>query len=163
MMTFTALRRMKLKGVSVAPNATDPGAITKPCRGEVWRVTLDPTRGAEIQKTRPVVVLNPAPIGRTSLRIVVPVIGWKPHYNAVAWMIQIEPGASNGLTKSSAVDASQLRSVDVVRFIERIGIMDPTDLITVVEAAVLCLGYSSETPSSLPTSASAAPTPSRSP
>lgn len=34
-----------------------------PKRGEIWRVELNPTRGAEMQKTRPVIVLSPAGVG----------------------------------------------------------------------------------------------------
>ncbi|MYF98871.1 type II toxin-antitoxin system PemK/MazF family toxin [Candidatus Poribacteria bacterium] len=29
-----------------------------PKRGEIWLVDLNPTRGAEIRKTRPIVVIN---------------------------------------------------------------------------------------------------------
>jgi mRNA interferase MazF len=31
-------------------------------RGEIWLVTLDPTAGSEIQKTRPCLVISPAEI-----------------------------------------------------------------------------------------------------
>ncbi len=43
-----------------------------PRRGEVWLVDLEPTRGQEFKKQRPVVVLSADPIGSTGLRIVVP-------------------------------------------------------------------------------------------
>lgn len=102
---------------------------------------IDPTRGDEMQKTRPVVVLNPSDIGRASLRIVVPIIAWKPHYIAAAWMVELNPDLSNGLSKQSAADASQVRSVDVGRFILRLGELLPDDLDTVTAAAALCLGY----------------------
>lgn len=32
--------------------------MTNPRRGEIWLVQLDPTRGQEIQKTRPAVVIS---------------------------------------------------------------------------------------------------------
>lgn len=32
--------------------------MTNPKRGEIWLVQLDPTRGQEIQKTRPAVVIQ---------------------------------------------------------------------------------------------------------
>jgi len=32
--------------------------MTNPKRGEIWLVDLNPTRGQEIQKTRPVVVIT---------------------------------------------------------------------------------------------------------
>ena len=40
-------------------------ATSNPKRGEVWLVDLDPTRGQEIKKKRPVVVLSADPIGST--------------------------------------------------------------------------------------------------
>ncbi len=46
-----------------------------PKRGEVWWVSLDPTRGAEMQKTRPAVVLSSNRLGRLPLRLVVPLTG----------------------------------------------------------------------------------------
>ena len=38
-------------------------ATSNPKRGEVWLVDLDPTRGQEIKRKRPVVVLSADPIG----------------------------------------------------------------------------------------------------
>ena len=51
-------------------------ATSDPKRGEVWLVDLNPTRGQEIQKRRPVVVLSADPIGSLGLRIVVPLTGY---------------------------------------------------------------------------------------
>src|SRR5437870_8071190 len=49
-------------------------AITRPRRGEVWAVALDPTVGAEIRKTRPAVVVQNDHSNRTaSTTIVAPV------------------------------------------------------------------------------------------
>jgi mRNA interferase MazF len=45
--------------------------MTNPSRGEIWLVDLDPTRGQEIQKTRPVVVIS------TDLFAPIPLILWK--------------------------------------------------------------------------------------
>lgn len=132
-----------------APSPPVPRALPNPKRGEVWWMELDPARGAEMQKTRPVVVLSPAGVGRDRLRLAVPVIGWKPHFQTAAWMIEIAPDAANGLSKTSGADASQIRAVDVERFVNRIGILAPDDLETVTVAAALCLGY--EPPSSYDT------------
>ena len=32
-------------------------------RGEVWRINFDPTVGAEIRKTRPVIIVNDDEVG----------------------------------------------------------------------------------------------------
>lgn len=41
-------------------------------RGEIWRVNLDPTIGAEIRKSRPVVIVGDDRIGKLPLRVIVP-------------------------------------------------------------------------------------------
>jgi mRNA interferase MazF len=92
-------------------------------RAEVWLVNLDPTIGAEIQKTRPAIIVNNDEIGLLPLRIIVPVTDWKPHYGAAAWMVKIEPDASNKLTKTSTADCFQVRSVSQNRLIKQIGVV----------------------------------------
>ncbi len=43
----------------------------EPKRGEVWWVSLDPTQGAEMQKTRPCLVLTGNVLNRTRRTVVV--------------------------------------------------------------------------------------------
>ena len=69
-------------------------------RGEVWRINLDPTVGAEIRKTRPVIIVNDDEIGVLPLKVVVPITDWKDRYEEVAWMTKIEPSKENGLSKT---------------------------------------------------------------
>ncbi|HEY3857378.1 MAG TPA: type II toxin-antitoxin system PemK/MazF family toxin [Verrucomicrobiae bacterium] len=90
-------------------------------RGEIWLLNLDPTVGAEIQKTRPAVIVSDDSIGLLPLKVIVPVTDWKDHYGVAPWMVQIEPNAENGLSKASAADSFQVRSVAQQRFVRRIG------------------------------------------
>ncbi len=60
-------------------------------RSEIWLINLDPTVGAEIQKTRPAVVVNDDAVGKLPLRVIVPIIGWKDHYANAAWMVRLDP------------------------------------------------------------------------
>jgi mRNA interferase MazF len=106
-----------------------------PKRGEIWLVNLDPTVGSEIQKTRPA-VLSSDFIGRLPLKFVVPITDWKPGYAADFWHIQLVPSAQNGLTKISAADALQARSVDTRRFIRQIGKIASADLQEITLAIV---------------------------
>jgi mRNA interferase MazF len=46
---------------------------TNPKRGEVWLVQLDPTRGQEIQKTRPAVVISSEMFSSLPRPIIIPV------------------------------------------------------------------------------------------
>ena len=125
-----------------------------PQRGEVWWVELDPTRGAEIQKTRPVVVLSPHDTGRSTLRIVAPVIGWKTHFKVLPWMVELAPDAANGLTKPSGVDTSQLRAVDLERFGSQLGTLPDTDMALITLAAQISIGAVIPPPTASPPSSS---------
>jgi len=46
-------------------------------RGEIWRINLDPSIGAEIRKTRPALVVSIDAIGALPLRVVVPILAGK--------------------------------------------------------------------------------------
>jgi mRNA interferase MazF len=46
-------------------------------RGEVWLINLSPSLGAEIQKTRPAVIMNDDAIGILPLKVIVPITEWK--------------------------------------------------------------------------------------
>ena len=74
-------------------------------RGEVWLINLDPTIGAEIQKTRPAIIVNEDAIGILPLRVIVPLTDWKARYEIAPWMVRIDPDTQNGLRKPSAADA----------------------------------------------------------
>lgn len=49
-------------------------------QGEIWLVSLDPTLGAEIKKTRPAVIVNDNTLGKLPLKIIVPLTDWKDRY-----------------------------------------------------------------------------------
>jgi len=90
-------------------------------RGHIWLINLAPTLGAEIKKTRPVVIVSSNSIGKLPLRVVVPLTDWKTHYTQAPWMVRIDPNPSNGLEKSSSADTFQIRSVSTGRFIKKMG------------------------------------------
>ena len=92
--------------------------------GEIWLVSLDPTLGAEIQKTRPALIVSDDELGILPLRIIVPITDWKPHYTDTPWLLEIAPNTDNGLSKPSAADCFQVRSVSTTRFVRRLGTVD---------------------------------------
>jgi len=110
-------------------------------RGEVWLISLDPTVGAEIKKTRPAVIVNDDAIGILPLKVIVPITDWKDRYAVAPWMVRLDPTADNGLDKPSAVDAFQVRSVAQQRFVRRLGKLSDTAMqaITKALAAVLSI------------------------
>jgi mRNA interferase MazF len=62
---------------------------TNPKRGQVWLVQLDPTRGQEIHKTRPAVVISSEMFSSIPMRIIIPVATWQPKFQNRPFMILI--------------------------------------------------------------------------
>jgi mRNA interferase MazF len=108
-------------------------------RGEIWLLNLDPTVGAEIRKTRPVIIVNDDAIGILPLKVIVPVTDWKEHYAVAPWMVKLHPDSQNGLTKLSAADSFQVRSVARERFVQRIGKISDLQLRNIEEALAVVL------------------------
>jgi mRNA interferase MazF len=108
-------------------------------RGEIWLLTLDPTVGAEIQKTRPAIIVSDDSIGLLPLKVVVPVTDWKDRYTVAPWMVRLDPNAENGLNKPSAADSFQVRSLAQRRFIRRVGKISDDQLRLIAEALAVVL------------------------
>ncbi len=53
-------------------------------RGEIWLINLNPTVGAEIQKTRPAIIVNDDELGILPLCVIVPLTNWKDHFESRA-------------------------------------------------------------------------------
>lgn len=115
--------------------------MMNPKRGEICLVNLDPTIGSEIKKTRPVVVVNSDLIGKLPLKWVVPMTDWKSYFVSNIWHVYIEPTEENGLSKPSAADVLQLRSIDARRFVRRLGVLPSADLQEVVLAIAAIIEY----------------------
>ena len=98
-------------------------------QGDIWLVNLDPTVGAEIKKSRPCAVLNDNAMGVLPLKIVAPFTDCKERYRAVPWMIILEPDAENNLSKTSALDLFQVRSVSEERLVHKIGRISEENLL----------------------------------
>jgi mRNA interferase MazF len=108
-------------------------------RGEVWLLNLDPTIGAEIKKTRPVVIVNDDAIGILPLKVIVPITDWKDRYAVAPWLVRLKPDAENGLVKPSATDAFQVRSVAQERFVRRLGELSDTAMQEITKALAIVL------------------------
>jgi mRNA interferase MazF len=92
-----------------------------PSKGEIWLVNLDPTIGDELRKIRPAVIVSADALGVLSLRTVVPLTNWQDKFSSWEWLVRIDPTAANGLTKPSAADTFQVRSVSTRRLVRRLG------------------------------------------
>lgn len=118
------------------------GSPPNPQRGEIWQVKFDPTLGAEIRKTRPALVVSSDAVGRLPIKLVAPITDWKARYAPNVWHVRIDPDAANGLEKPSAVDVLQLRGMDIIRFVRRLGEISPEKIEEVVLAIGAVIEYS---------------------
>ena len=106
--------------------------MTHPKRGEIWMVNFDPQIGDEIKKERPAVVLN-LPVEQIfQLRLVTPFTEWQTSFAGRITKVQVIPSLQNGLSKTSAADLLQIRSVSTVRFRRKVGELEASTLATIV-------------------------------
>lgn len=103
-------------------------------QSEIWLIDLDPTKGAELQKIRPAIIINNDILGRLPLKIIVPITDWKERFAIAPWMVKIEKNTTNGLSKTSSADCFQLRSISQERLIKKLGVIDSNTLIKIKEA-----------------------------
>jgi mRNA interferase MazF len=110
-------------------------------RGEVWETRFDPSEGDEMKKVRPAVVMTAHSAGRMQLHIVVPITGWQPQFARYFWMVHLLPDSTNGLSKESAADAFQVKSLSVNRLQRRLGVLTDEQMEEIAAAIALCIGY----------------------
>jgi mRNA interferase MazF len=108
-------------------------------QGEIWLVSLDPTIGAEIKKTRPAIIVNDNTLGKLPLKIIVPITDWKERYVAAPWMVKLIPDGQNNLAKDSTADCFQVRSIAEERCIRKIGQVDDNIIIELRKALAIVL------------------------
>ena len=93
-----------------------------PRRGEVWLVSLDPTVGHEVQKTRPAVVVTNDVYNRHNWVIIV--MPLTSHAAAEYDQALVQP-PEGGLTSTSVTLPDQIRAVDRRRLVKRLGKLQP--------------------------------------
>jgi mRNA interferase MazF len=116
--------------------------MSNPMRGEVWLVELNPTRGQEIQKTRPAIVVSSEMFSSIPLRIVIPITSWQPKFSARPFMVKIEATSGNGLDRDSAGNTLQVRSISTERFVKCIGQTSSKVLAEILAGLIICVDYS---------------------
>jgi mRNA interferase MazF len=95
--------------------------MTLPKRGEVYLVSLDPTQGREIKKTRPCVIVSPDELNSNlATYIVAPMTtGGHPYPFRIPCRFQ---------SKDGFIVIDQLRTVDGRRLVRRLGKVHPVTL-----------------------------------
>lgn len=94
-------------------------------RFDVYLVNLDPTIGAEIQKTRPCLVISPDEMNRNIRTVIIaPMTSAQKEYpTRVSCTFQ---------KKKGQIVLDQLRTIDKARLIKKLGTIDPEDQLEVV-------------------------------
>lgn len=92
-------------------------------RGEIWLVTLDPTIGSEIQKTRPCLIVAPDEMNKVLRRTIIAPItsGSHPAPFRVPLTFRQRPGL---------ILLDQIRTVDRARLVKRMGQVEASTLQT---------------------------------
>lgn len=103
-------------------------------RGEVWLVNLDPTRGSEIKKTRPAVIITVDALNRARRTVVVVPLSSSAQPRPP--IVVAVPSAGPG----SAAVCDQVRAVDKTRLVERIGKLSNVDLLSLSSGVRQVLG-----------------------
>jgi mRNA interferase MazF len=108
-------------------------------RGDIYFAQLDPTRGSEIQKTRPVVIVSNDVANRASSLVTI-----VPLSSNVSRVFPFEVALTaeqSGLPKDSKAMAQQIRTIDKSRLShQRSGHLKPKQLTALDEALRLHLG-----------------------
>jgi mRNA interferase MazF len=95
-------------------------------RGGVYLVELDPTRGSEIRKTRPCVVVSPDELNHHIRTVIVaPMTTAGQPY---PWRV-----TCRFRNKTGTVAVDQLRTVDRERLVQRLGALSEPTLLAVLE------------------------------
>jgi mRNA interferase MazF len=97
-------------------------------RGTIWWVNFDPTRGSEIQKTRPAVILSADGLNRVRRTVVVVPLSIGPVPRPP--IIVATPSAGSG----SVAICDQVRAVDKTRMTRATGTLSSEDLRTLEDS-----------------------------
>jgi len=89
---------------------------------EVYLIDLDPTKGHEIQKTRPCLIISPNEMNKTIGTVIIAPMTTKSHN----YPTRVELNFQN---KQGWIVLDQLRTVDKTRLIKKLGIIDDSSVI----------------------------------
>lgn len=99
-------------------------------RYEIHLVTLDPTAGREVQKTRPCVVVSPDSMHGTGMAVVCPLTtSLHPQ-----WVHRLQIQCAS---QAAEIMVDQIRVVSIERFVKRIDILSAKDAETLRDTLAL--------------------------
>ena len=126
--------------MAAARNIRTAAKTGYPRRGEIYLTALDPTLGREIQKTRPALIIQNDVSNRLSDITIMAPITSTVRFPLSPVHVLIAAGPVTGLTVTSVAVFNQIRAVDRMRLMKRLGAVDRGTLELVDEAIRISLG-----------------------
>ena len=111
----------------------------------MYLVEFDPARGHEIQKTRPAVIIQNDIGNRYGPITIVAAVTSKVSPVLFKVEVAVAPTKANGLSRPSAIQLGQIRSVDQSQLLQRLGAVDVATMSKVDTALKISLGLVSLT------------------
>ena len=113
--------------------------VAAPRRADVYLVSFDPTRGAEIKKTRPALILQNNIANRDSPITIVAAV--TSQFDEPLYPTEVFIKAREGsLAVDSVVLLNQIRSIDTQRLVRRLGRLTAETMHRVDRALLVSLG-----------------------
>ena len=117
-----------------------PAKAGHPRRGEIYLTSLDPTLGREIQKTRPALIIQNDVSNRLSEITIVAPITSTVRFPLNPVHVLLAADHSTGLAITSVALFNQIRAVDRIGLVRRLGSVDHATLELIDEAIKISLG-----------------------
>ena len=113
--------------------------MPRPSRGDVWRADLEPVRGHEQGRVRPVLVIsnNVLNHGHSSLVTIVPMT---TKGRPIRSFLRVDP-PQGGVSKTSFIICDQVRTISLDRLSRRFGAVSPAILAEVELRLKFLLGF----------------------
>lgn len=108
-------------------------------RGQIRWVKLDPTVGAEVQKTRSCLIIQNDTMNQYGLLTVV--IPFRPGNKQAPYTVNVKASLTNGLDKDRFLDIAQIRSVDGSRILGLVGVLEQQYWQQIQSALEIVLGF----------------------
>lgn len=117
-----------------------PNGILTYKRGDIWWVYLKPVVGNETDKERPCLILqNDIGNQNGATTIVAPLL---PGTKTYPFVVNVKPSPQNGLDMVRYINLSQMRTVDVQRIKNKLGVLEDSYWEEIEKAVCIELGFS---------------------
>jgi mRNA interferase MazF len=119
--------------------ASMPKGILSYQRGEIRWVSLDPTLGAEIQKTRSCLIVQNNTMNQYGqLTVAIP---FRPGSKRAPYVVNVAATTANGLDQDRFLDVAQIRSIDEQRVLGLVGVLEDFYWPLIREALLIVCGF----------------------